>query len=408
MNLMYGRRMYGKYIYAYPVVIASGEEPPDSSIKFLPGIFAVIAYNANGTKTAIFGNGIERNTIKSLTFELTEFGCGAFTITFNKLPTTAELNYRQRIDIFLFNDTHPWYSGYVIERPVEGTTETEYKFSGYGYYNQLDKVYLFDTYTNKEVSQIVKDIAKKLEAKTGLVYNAEKIISTGYTIDTITFDGVTAKDALSDLAEFAIDYVYGVDTRRSLYFKPRVKEINEQARFWVGKHLDSYLPSWDVDKIINWAKVKGATDDNNTETWLATVEDKESQTLYGMCETVLTLPTFCSTTDAAYWGQNQIAKYKDPLKSAKLKNLKLIYPKADGSFFVRKLTTEGLMAIYPTAGDMQTYPITKLKYTASADKGIYCEAEVGEQPTTADVNAYLAGLERKAKNAELLASATSS
>lgn len=407
MNLMYGRRLYGRYIYAYPVIIGSGEEPSDTSIKFLPGIFTVIAYNKDGTKTAVFGNGADKNTIKSLSFELIETGCGAFTITFNKLPTTAELNYRQRIDIFLFNDSRPWYSGYVIERPVEGTTETEFKFTGYGYYNLLDKVYLFETYINKEVSQIVKDIAKKLEAKTGLAYNTEKIINTGYTIDTITFDGVNAKDALSDLSEFAIDYVYGVDARRSLYFKPRVAEINEQARFWVGKHLDSYVPSWDVDKIINWAKIKGATDETNTETWLATVEDTDSQELYGMCETVLTLPTFCSTTDAAYWGQNQVDRYKSPLKSAKVKNLRLIYPKADGSFSVRKLTTDGLMAIYPTTGDMQTYPITKLKYTVSADKGIYCEAEVGEQPTSADVNAYLGNLERKAKNAELLASASS-
>lgn len=404
MNLMYGRRPYGRYIYAQPIVIGGGGEPADDTINFLPNVFTVIAYNVDGTKTAIFGNGAERNTIKSLTFELTETGCGSFSIKFNTLPTNAELTYRQRIDIFLFNDPRPWYSGYVLTRPIEGTTETEYEFSGYGYYNLLEKVRIFGTYTNCDVSTIVKDIATQLETKAGIVYNANKIINAAYTISTITFDGVTVKDALSDLADFAIDYVYGVDARRSLYFKPRNNEINEQARFWVGKHVDSYASTWDVEKIVNWARIKGAAVDTSGEQWLATVQDTTSQATYGIQEDVWTLPSAYATADAERWGQNQINKYKDPIKSAKLKNLRLEYPKADGSFSVRKLTTDGLCAIYPLTGDMQTYPITKLKYTVSTDKGISCEAEVGEQPISIDQ--YFAELDRNAKNAELLQAAS--
>ncbi len=406
MNLVRGRKLYGRYIYAQAIV-KKAEEPTDDSIIFLPNVYAVVAYNADGTKTAIFGNGAENNTIKSLTFELAETGCGAFSIKFNVLPTMAELKYKQRVDIFLFNDSRPWYSGYVTKRPILGTTETEYTFSGYGYYNMLDKVEIFGTYVGKEVCVIVRDIAKQAEAKIGIVYNADKIISTGYTIDTITFNGVTAKEALSQLSDFAIDYVYGVDTRRNLYFKPRTTTINEQARVWVGKHVDSYVPTWNVEKIVNWAKVKGNSDTETEDQWLAIVEDTASQALYGRQESIYTLPTYCTTTDAERWGQNQINQYKDPIKSATLKTVRLEYPKADGSFSVRKLTTDGLMAIYPLKGEMQTYPITKLKYSVSADKGIQLtDVEVGEQPITIDQ--YLANLERVAKNAELLSSATSS
>jgi hypothetical protein len=406
MNLVRGRKVYGRYIYAQAIVKKT-EEPTDDSIVFLPNVYAVIAYNADGTKTAIFGNGAENNTIASLVFELTETGCGTCTIKFNALPTLAELSYKQRIDVFLFNDSRPWYSGYVITRPIVGTTETTYTFTIYGYYNLLEKVEIFGTYVGKEVSVIVRDIAKQAEAKIGIVYNADKIISTGYTIDTITFNGVTAKEALSQLSDFAIDYVYGVDTRRNLYFKPRTTTINEQARLWVGKHVDSYVPTWNVEKIVNWAKVKGNSTTETEDQWLAIVEDTASQALYGRQESIYTLPTYCTTTDAVRWGQNQINKYKGPIKSATLKTIRLEYPKADGSFSVRKLTTDGLMAIYPLEGEMQTYPITKLKYEVSAAKGIQLTmAEVGEQPITVDQ--YLANLERVAKNAELLSSVTSS
>lgn len=402
MNMMFGRNIWGRYIYAAPTV-ASTPEPVDDVVNYLPDVYSVIAYNKDGTKTAVFGNGAEDNSITSLAFELSETGCGAFTLVFNKLPTLAQLSYKQRIDVFLFNDSRPWYSGYVLTRPIEGTTDTSFSFTGYGYYNLLEKIYVWGTYANQEVASIVRDLAKQAEAKIGLVYNSDKIINTGYIISTITFDGITVKEALSKLSDFAIDYVYGVDTRRSLYFKPRVDAINEQGRFWVGKHIGSYVPSWDVEKIVNWAKIKGNTDSSTDTTWLATVEDKPSQELYGVQEGTYTLPTYCATTDAEYWGKNQINTYKDPIRSAKLKNITLEYPKADGSFFVRKLSTDGRVAIYPITGEMQTYPITKLKYNISRDKGIeLTDVEVGEQPTTIDQ--YLAGLERTAKNAELLTS----
>ena len=127
----------------------------------------------------------------------------------------------QRIDIHLFGDELPWYSGYIITRPVEGSTETEYKFTAHGYYNRLEKLVLFETYENMDPGAIVRDIAIKAEKTHGTIYNASKIADAGYTITKLVFDGVTVKEALSDLADFAVNYVYGIDEYRSLYFMPR-------------------------------------------------------------------------------------------------------------------------------------------------------------------------------------------
>lgn len=54
------------------------------------------------------------------------------------------------------------------------------------------------------------NICRQVEAKTGIVYNDNKIYDVGYDIKKIVFDGVSAKEALEQLSEFATDFVYGV------------------------------------------------------------------------------------------------------------------------------------------------------------------------------------------------------
>lgn len=404
-NLRFGLYPFGIYAFAAPTKVDGDAPLPDDAVPYLPNVYTIIAYRSDGTKTAIFGAGSESNNIESLKFEMIETGCGSFEIVFRSLPDNSELDYRQRIDIHLFNDPRPWYSGYVITRPVKGTTDTTFKFTGHGYYNMLEKVYINAVYQNMEVSAIVSDIVRKVETSVGLQFNGNKLINTAYTVSHIEFDHVSAKDALKQLSDFAVDYVYGVDEYRQMYFKPRINEINEQARFWVGQHLDEYQPTWDVEKVINRAYIKGGNVDDNGEQWLATVEDTASQAVYGLQETVLTLPSAYNATDAARWGVNQIERNKEPVKSAKVKGARLEYPKPDGSFFVRKLSTDGQAAITTIDGDLHIYPINKLKYTVSAATGIKLDTfELGQQPFAIDK--YFADLDRNAKNNELLQQAS--
>lgn len=402
-NLRYGIRPRGLYIHAAPLMTEGGAVIPDEIIGYLPNVYDIIAYKEDGTKTAIFGANGENNNVDSVKFEISEFGCSKVEIEFKSLPSKEELNYKQRIDIHLFNDPRPWWSGYIITRPVEGTTETTFKFVGHGYFNLLEKVLIFATYKDMEISAIVADIARQLEQKVGLQYNSNNIVNTGYTASLISFDGVTAKEALKQLSDFAVDYVYGVNEYRQLYFKPRINEINEQARFWVGEHLQSFVPKWDVEKVVNVAHIKGGKVSNNGDQWLAKVEDLESQKKYGAQEKILNLPSAYSSEDAERWGKNQIEQFKEPKKSAKVTGVILDYPRPDGSFFVRKLSTDGQAAITTANGDLYAFPISKLKYTVSSS-GIELTMDLGEPPF--EINKYLFNIERDAKIAELLQQAS--
>jgi hypothetical protein len=132
--------------------------------------------------------------------------------------------------------------------------------------------------------------------------------------------------------------------------------------------------------------------------WLCIVEDKESQAAYGLRQKVLSLPSAYSVNDAKRWGENQIARYKDPVRSAKITGVRLEYPYPDGTFNVRHMGTDGKAQIRTLDGSEYEYPITKIKYTISAKDGIKADMELGEPPFAVD--RYLFGIERAAKDIE--------
>ena len=399
MNIRFGGGFFGRFLYAGNKGGAGKSSDGKGEVrKYYPGQFTVIAYAEDGTKTAFFGSGMEKNTLSKVTFEISSTGCGSCELIFKVLPKNSELDYMQRIDIHLFGDELPWYSGYIITRPVEGTTETEFKFTAHGYYNRLETMVLFETYENMDPGAIVRDIALKAEKSYGLVYNSIKIADAGYTVTKLVFDGVTVKEALSTLSDFALDFVYGVDEYRSLYFQAREQSINEQARLTVGKHISQYTPSWNTEKIYNWARVKGGNIDDEGEQWLCVVEDEESIAKYGRRDKVLTLPEAYEVEDARRWGENQIAQYKEPVRSAKVTGVRLEYPLVDGTFNVRHLTTMGQAEIRTLDGNTYEYPITKVKYTVSASTGISADMTLGEPVFALDK--YLSDIERNAKNIE--------
>ena len=161
-NLIYGRCQLGRYIWADGIKKQGqgGDVPPSPAgdTHFIPNHVQVIFYNKDGTKTAIFGNNTEDNSFSQLQFELIKNGCGGATLSFKKFPNFTEIMYGQRIDIYLFGDTKPWYSGHVLTRPDSGGTSTDYKITCYGYYDRLEQVLIFGEYNNMEITDIVKDI----------------------------------------------------------------------------------------------------------------------------------------------------------------------------------------------------------------------------------------------------------
>mgnify|MGYP000896163116 CR=1 FL=1 len=384
-NLMFGRNAHlGRHRFAAPKRIGGVA----IDYPYIDGHFAVDFYSAGGIRTATLVSDRTDSPVISAEFELNQNGCAQFKLVLNKAHGIT-IAYNQRIDIRLFGDTQPWYSGYVQVRPIEGTTAETLEYSGYGFYQQCEGVIVNGTYSNKEISQIVRSIVRDyIEPKTGALLALDKIYSTGYTATGLKFDHVTAKDALSQLAEFAANYIHGVDETRDVFFKPLITKINENSRFWVGHHIEKFLPEEDVETVVNYIYVQGGDSTVVYET-----SDAASIAAYGMRGAVLTIPSAVEDVDAQRWGNSQLAALKDPQRTAKVDGIK-------PDILKRKIKPEGMARITTYDGSSHyDYTIQKCKYKISS-AGITMTMELGEY--TKGLGEYILKLTRDVKNAELL------
>lgn len=259
-NFMLGRTHLGRYRLAAPIGAGSSVS---ITYPLQPSGFTVIVYNSSGQKLAMFGDTIQDNPLTSIEFSYKETGCGDIKLTFAVMPSSVKITYNTRVDVHLYGDINPWYSGYITEVPKTGTTENTFVYKGYGYYSHLDNVIINRTYENIELASIVKDIvSNKVEPQTDIVYNASTIYSPGYTAKKLKFSYVTAKEALKTLAEYAGNYVCGVDETRQLYFKEVVATINEYSRFWVGDEsgqMKEFTPEESIDDLKNHLYIKASS-----------------------------------------------------------------------------------------------------------------------------------------------------
>jgi len=399
MNLVLGRKHLGRYPLAGHWTLAGGVTPTVYSQPYRPGCYTLIFYNADGTKLGRIGSDMGQNPVISCEFELTETGCGAFTLVLGEAPGFT-INYGTRLDIHLFDDVQPWYSGFVIEKPLAGSTSPTLKYTGHGYVAQLDWILVDADYSDQDIAGVAKSIVRnEVEPVTGILYRSSKITATGYRASGLSFSQTKASEAIKQLAEFASNYRYGVDAYREFFFKPISTDINEQARFTVGKHLSEFLPKESIDKLCNRILVKSGQISEG-DNILATVEDAASQATYGLREEVKTIPSALTATDATRWGQTQIARFKDPIKSASVKGVQLWSVTPTGTYTVRKLTPEGQARITSEDGTVYgDYPISKVKYSISAD-GIICALTLGD--TSERFDEMLVAMNRAIKQNEIL------
>lgn len=390
-NIMFGRSVrFGRYRFAAPVKRV-GAVVIDYPV--IDGHYVIDFYSPEGQRTASIGPDAKDSPLIEAEFKLDNNGCADFTFVLDK-NHGVDIRYNQRIDIRLFGDYKPWYSGYILTRPVEGTTEETREYTGYGYFQQLEYVIVNKSYTKTEISSIARDIIiGDIEPGTGARYNASKIYSTGYTASSVGFDYAAAKDCLKQLSEFAVNYIYGVDEYRDVYFKPLITEINEGSRFWVGYHIEKFVPEEDTSTVINYIHVQGGTLDSGGSNIMYECSDAESIAKYGKRAAVLSIPSAYAKSDAERWGDNELDKAKDPKRTAKVEDIHNRIAK-------RNIRPEGMARI--TAADGKAsydYPIQKVTYKLSG-QGIVMTMELGEY--TKDFSDIILKLTRDAKNAEML------
>jgi hypothetical protein len=224
-------------------------------------------------------------------------GCGRFTID---LPTSELININPDYDVRINIDGVIRYRGYVESyRPIVDI-KNSVQLTGFGYIGQLERNRVNHTYTNQEISLIVKDVLDTyVVPNTSITYDAADIEVTDYTIDSIVFDDL-ANNVIKTLAEIAGDIEWGVDRNKKFFFKNKSTDIRHYVRF--GKDLKKYDIIDDYGAIINRLNIKGGAALDEV------ADNTESQASYGIRSQIVSNSSITTANVAQRYGTSVLAE----------------------------------------------------------------------------------------------------
>lgn len=208
-------------------------------------------YNTSGAKVAEIAGDLKNPTLTNLEFELLQQGgCGSFSFTLAKPYTQATIDRDYRVEIYMFNHWSPWYTGKIINKPIEGTEKPQ-TYSGWGYFNELEKKIIdVEISPGSDYAVAVTSLLDTyITPYTSILKDTDLIETVGHDmVATYDYEDEYADEIFKSLAKFAVDYKFGVNEDRTFYFQAIDTSI---SYYWhVGKHLTEFLPEEDPSELV--------------------------------------------------------------------------------------------------------------------------------------------------------------
>lgn len=206
-----------------------------------------------------------------------------------------------------------WYQGIVEDKipSVKGNKES-IEISGHGYSVQLARIYIDQTFTSIEISEIVASIVgTNVEADTDIIFDASLISTTNFTPDTLDFND-DAQSAIQKCADIVGGIEWGVDRDRKFFFKP--KETTVGLRLPFGKNITNFSEDIDFRSIINRAIIQGAQVGGTY--YKSTYNKADSQLKYNLRTLVLSNSSIVSDDVASQYATSYFAEYAQPQRRA--------------------------------------------------------------------------------------------
>jgi len=317
-------------------------------------------------------------------------GCAEFNFQLGRPDFNISLG--DEVLIYLYGQVAPWYRGRIMERTRDGASTRIRNYSGYGHFEFLNGGDLVDVrYGAGEAIDDLRDaVINVLDTcvrpyGTLITANNAKIEDPSYTITELEFDKVKPIDALTDLCELAEGWEFGIDEDGDFYFRQELASTLENK--WVGKHVATFIPSENMRNLINRWYLEGGKLAGGTN-YDSLVEDVISQGLYGVRSDKATMPSGMNTDEIGKWGDDLLAKSKDPIMKATISDIDIertqtrIWPRGR-----MRLTSEDGKHSYRFPIRVMTYHITP--------EGVTADVELG--PKATHIRDYLADLDKKIK-----------
>jgi len=213
--------------------------------------YALKIYDTGGVKVAEITGDFKNPTLTEFKFKLLQQGgCGAFSFTLAEPYTQATIDYNYRVEVYIFNPQVLFFTGKIINKPIKGTEKLQ-TYSGYGYFNELEKK-IIDTEIspgNDIAIEVVNILDTHIIPYTNILKDADLIETVNHDlVATIDFEDEYAKEVFNRLRELAVDYKFGVNEERKFYFQPIDTSIKY---YWhIGKHLTKFHPEENLSDLV--------------------------------------------------------------------------------------------------------------------------------------------------------------
>lgn len=304
-------------------------------------------------------------------------GCGLCTMSIAQ-PFDFLQNFGPDYDVQIWTEdetgvTQLFYRGYAeSQEPILQVNDViNLAFSGYS--GQLKRVRINKTYTDMEVSLIVKDILNNfILPNTPITYNPVDIVATGFSVDSITFDDL-ADTVLQTLSDLGGNAEWGVDRFLNFFFKYPSSAITHNLR--IGKDVVSSDPIYDYSTIINRIVIKGGKLISGA-TFETEVDNAESQISFGLRTSIVTNSAIKTDAVGQQYGTQLLAAVatialRTTIQLVKIKTLyEVITPLGAFSLIIQPLAVAKLYgdptAIYGTGwkyGGRASFQAVNIQYT---------------------------------------------
>jgi hypothetical protein len=380
------------FLRAADITIPDIPEEPEVSPEGEGYGWNVIIFDRDDLKVLEYSSFQGSSPVSSIRFDLVETGSGTFEMTLSEWPST-EIGYSFRVDIHLFGEPEPRFSGHVLGKPEEGDTSGKYKFTGHGLYYQLAYARVNRSYDLQPLDTIARDIlTTDVQPFTDIRYDGTKIISPGYVATAISFNRISARESLLDLAEIATNFVIGVGPDRAFFFRPVSTAVTADACKWAAHHISQISVERDVSDIINDIDILSGELESGSN-YAATVEDAASIATFGRRWGKATIPSALSSGDAERWGEFLLESKANPLDRARLRNVEL--------FNNDLIEAYGYMRFTDNHGTQQELPIKRVQYHLRPNERIKVDVDLGDVDFLA-INTKYVGLLRRIASEEAL------
>jgi hypothetical protein len=205
----YGVEYYGALqFYAIPATVTPFEILPFSSISI------ELRTSQDGLKKSwVYTQEID-NPIESVTFELTEKGCGILKMVFSELSTPIEAS--EIIRVYMRNVLI--YEG-IVDNDVDMSAPVVVAAP---FWKRLEEVFYTGTFSTSETPEdILQTVIGAVESETGVSWNSVKVDFGAYTpVVAVAYVDTPVKDIIDSMITMSGSTLYwGVDVDRDFYVK---------------------------------------------------------------------------------------------------------------------------------------------------------------------------------------------